>query len=132
MTMRLLLLGMLLTTTTYAGAVERFFSLKFELIHNPKTIERGNVIVSKEPHTWSKGLKRSYLRLRCNQLESGKTEKLLSTVDLFAGLRVTHQLVGSNIELTVVRNIVQPRMVEIRALAKNECKDLYPAVTTTT
>ena len=83
-------------------------------------------------HTWSKGLQRSYLKLRCKQLESGKTEKLLSTVDHFDGFRVTHQLAENEVVLTVVRTIVQPRLTEIRALAKNECKDLSPIVTTTT
>ena len=53
-------------------------------------------------------------------------------MDYFAGLSVTHQLVGGNIELTVVRNIAQPRLIEIRALGKSECRDLSPVVTSTT
>jgi len=131
MIMRFLLLGMLFLTVTSAGADERFY-LRFDLIQDALVIERGNAIVSRKPHTWSKGLRRSYLKLRCNRLESGKTEKLYSTVDHFAGLSVTHQLVGGNIELTVVRNIVQPRTIEIRALGKSECRDLSPVVTSTT
>lgn len=50
----------------------------------------------------------------------------------FAGLSVTHQLVGGNIELTVVRKVVQPRLIEIRALGKSECRDLSLVVTSTT
>ena len=128
---RLLLLGILLTVTISASAAERF-SLKIDLAQGEKVVERGRALVSQKQRTWSKGLQRSYLKLRCKQLESGKTEKLLSTVDHFDGFRVTHQLAENEVVLTVVRTIVQPRLTEIRALAKNECKDLSPIVTTTT
>ena len=87
---------------------------------------------SEMQNIWSKGLKRSYLKLRCNLNESGRLQKFYSTVDYFSGLRVTHQLAENEVVLTVVRTVVQPRLTEIRALAKNECKDLSPIVTTTT
>ena len=93
-------------------------------------LERGNILVSQELHTWSKWLKRSYLRLRCQQTETGKTQKLYSTVDHFDGLSVSHQLAGNNIELKVVHSMVKPRLAEIHALPKNECKDMSPIVTT--
>jgi len=128
---RLLLLGVLLNTMTSASAAERF-SLKFDLTQDEIVIERGSTLVSQKQRTLSKGLKRSYLKLRCNLKESGKTEKLLSTVDHFAGLLVTHQTAENEVVLTVVRTVVQPRLVEIRALEKHECKDLSPIVTTTT
>ena len=49
-----------------------------------------------------------------------------------AGMPVTHQLAEGNVELTVVRSVVQPRLTEIRALARSECKDLAPIITTAT
>ena len=129
MPIRFILLGILLTIAASVNAAERFL-LNLELTQGKNKIEMGRTFVSQKPHTWSKGSKRSYLKLGCHQQESGKTQKLYSTVDHFAGLRVTHQLAGNNVELTVVRNVVQPRLVEIRALAKNKCKDLSPIVTT--
>jgi len=36
------------------------------------------------------------------------------------------------VELTVVRNLMQPRLTEIRAQSRNECKDLSPVISTTT
>ena len=131
MIMGCLLSGMLLTTATSAGTDERFL-LKFELIQDENIIERGRDHVSRESHTWSKGLQSSYLKLRCHQQKSGEMQKLYSTVDHFTGLRVTHQLAGDNVELTVVHHVVQPRLAEIRALARRECRDLSPIVTTTT
>ena len=128
---RFLLLGILITATTFVSATERF-SMSFELTQSDKMIERGRALISGKQRTWSKGLQRSYLKLRCNQLQSGKTEKLLSTVNHFAGLRITHQIAGDKVELSVVRSVVTPRLVEIRALARNECNDLSPIVTTTT
>lgn len=128
---RFLLFGFLLTTMTCVSATERF-SLKIDLTQSEKVVERGMALVSPKRRTWSRGLQRSYLKLRCNRLESGEMEKLLSTVDHFAGLRVTHQLTENEVVLSVVRTVVQPRQLEIRALAKNECKELSPIVTTTT
>ena len=106
--------------------------MKIELTQADKLIDRGNAIISHKQKTWRKGLKRSYLKLQCDLKEQGKLKKMYSTEDHFDGLRVTHQLAGNNVELTVVRTVVQPRLVEIRALARNECKDLSPVVTTTT
>jgi len=129
MTIRFLLPGILFAAVFSAYAADRLV-LKFELIHDDKVIDWGRTIVTEGPHTWSKGLKRSYLRLRCHQKDPGEMEKLYSTVDHFTGLRVTHRLVEKNIELTVIRSVVQPRLVEIRALPKRECKDLSPIATT--
>jgi hypothetical protein len=131
MRIRFMLFGVLLVAVTSACAAEQYL-LKFELAQGEKVIERGNILVSGKQNTWSKGLKRSYLKLRCDLNESGRMQKFYSTTDYFSGLRVTHQLVSDHVELTVVRNIVQPRLVEIRALAKSECKDLSPIVTATT
>ena len=69
MKIRLLGFGILLTTVTSVIAAEHF-QVKFEHIQEGKVIERGNILVSKKPHTWSKGLKLSYLRLRCQQTET--------------------------------------------------------------
>ncbi len=128
---RLLALSLFLTTGTlvYAGNP---YVLNFDLSSNDKQVYRGEINVSNKPHTWSKGLQRSYLRLRCQQQESGKIEKLYSTVDHFAGFRVTHQLVEKNVKITATHSTIQPRLTEIRALPKGECMDLSPIVTTTT
>jgi len=128
---RILLFCIFLAVISTASAAERF-QLNFALTQGENTIERGVAFITEKQRTWNKGLQRSYLKLRCQQQDSGKTQKLYSTVDHFAGLRVTHQLTGDNVELTVVRSEVQARLVEIRALAKSECKDLSPIVTTTT
>lgn len=130
MIIRFILLGILLAST-HASAAERY-RLQIDLRQGETIIERGRALVTEKQRTWSKGLQRSYLKLQCKQLESGKKSKSLSSVDHFAGLRVTHQLVKDNVELTVVRIAVQPRMAEIHALTKNECKDLLPIITKTT
>jgi hypothetical protein len=127
---RVVLFCIFLAMMTTASAAERF-QLNFELTQGEKTIERGVAFITQKPRTWYKGLQRSYLKLRCQQQESGKTQKLYSTEGHFAGLRVTHQLTGDSVELTVVHSEVQARLTEIRALAKSECKDLSPIVTTT-
>jgi len=127
---RILLFCIFLAAMTTASAAERL-QLNFELTQGENTIERGVAFITKKQRTWSKGLQRSYLKLGCRQQESGKTTKLYSTVDHYAGLRVTHKLAGDHVELTVVRDEVQARQAEIRALAKSECKDLSPIVTTT-
>lgn len=129
MRIRFLLFAILLTTVTSVSAVEQFL-VKFEHVKDGSMLERGNILVSQALHTWSKGLKRSYLKLRCQQMEAGKIQKLYSTVDHFAGFSVSHQLVGNNIELKVERSVVKPRLAEIHALPKNECKDMSPIVTT--
>lgn len=128
---RFLLFGMFLTTTTSVISAEQFL-VNFELVRGKGEFERGEILVSEKSHTWSKGLKRSYLRLRCQQTDKGAIQKRYSTVDLFAGLSVSHQLVANNVELTVVRTAVKPRLTEIHALPKGECKEMSPIVTTVT
>ena len=49
-------------------------------------INRGNDYVTNKHHTWSRGLKSSYLRLRCDKTVPGELKKMYSTVDHFAGL----------------------------------------------
>ena len=129
MKIRLLLLGILLATATSVIAADQFL-LNFSLVQDGNILERGNILVSQKSHTWSKGLKRSYLKLRCQQMETGKIQKLYSTVDHFDGFSVNHQLAGNYIELTVVRSTVKPRLAEIHALPKSDCKDMSPIVTT--
>ena len=114
-----------------AGATERYY-VKFELMQDDVVINRGNDYVTNKRHTWSRGLKSSYLRLRCDKTAPGKLKKLYSTIDHFAGLRVNHQLVADRIELTVVRSTVQNRRVEIHDLPKDQCEDLAPVLTTVT
>ena len=94
-------------------------------------LEQGIVHVSRITRTWSNCLQRSYLKMRCKSRESGKIEKLYSTEDHFHGLRVTHQLQDKQIKLTVVQTNVQPRLLEIRSVLKDECKNLAPIVTKT-
>lgn len=129
--LRILLFVLLLSTGIGAHAAERFL-LDFEFTAGKKTLERGKAIVTPKKHTWNKGLERSFLKLDCGLTKSGKMKKLYSTVDYFTGLRVTHQLAENNIEITVVRTKVQPRLTEIRALSEEECKDLAPIISTTT
>lgn len=124
-------IGILLTVPFSANASDRFV-LDFRITQGESKVVSGKALVSQKMNTWSRGVKRSYLKLRCQQQKSGSTEKLYSTVDLFDGLQITHQLVGSKLELTVVRSSVQPRLLEIRALSKHECGDLSPIVTNTT
>ena len=129
--LRYLLICFLLTTTSSVLAESQFL-LAFDLTQNGKTLERGHALVSKKQHVWRRGFKRSYLKLSCHQTDSGKLQKLYSTVDHFSGLRVTHQLVENNAVLTVFYNVVQPRLSAIRALANSECKNMSPLVITTT
>lgn len=131
MIIRFLLFTIFLITTTSAIAAEQLL-LDFKLSQGERKIEAGKVLVSQKINIWSKGVKRSYLKLRCQQLESGKTEKLYSTADHFDGLQITHQLVEGKVELIIVRNTVQPRLAEIRGLSKKECREMSPIVRTTT
>lgn len=126
---RLLVIGFLLSTATFVYASERFL-LQFEITQGKNKVETGATYISNKARDWNKGLRRSYLKLRCDKQPSGKTVKQLSTIDYFSGLRITHQLRGEMIELTVLQSIVQPRLAEIRALPKDQCKDLAPIVTT--
>tara|TARA_R110001592_G_scaffold89734_1_gene263724 strand:+ start:188 stop:703 length:516 start_codon:yes stop_codon:yes gene_type:complete len=130
MLIRLLCIGVLFILSNTVGATERLM-VNFELKQDSNIQEQGYVLVSNNLKTWNKGLQKSYLKLKCKQLGSGKTEKLLSTVDLFDGLKVSHQRLGDSIEFTVVLSKVQPRYIEIHKLAVDECKDLSPIVTTT-
>ncbi len=116
-------------TCVYAGSPQ---VLNFDLSLTNTALYRGEIAVSNQAHTWSNGLQRSYLRLRCHQGESGKIEKLYSTVDHFAGFRVTQQLEGKTVKISATHSSVRPRLAEIRALPKGECVDLSPIVTTTT
>jgi len=96
---RFLVLSLFLTTGSYVYGASPYV-LNFDLSSNDKLLYRGEINVATTPQTWSKGLQRSYLRLRCHQQEPGKVEKLYSTVDHFAGFRVTHQLVEKNVKIT--------------------------------
>jgi len=130
MIIRIFLLGLLITATTSAICAERL-QMNFELTHNEKILERGKAIISMKLHTLNKGLKSSYLKLNCRREESEKILKLHSTVDLFAGMQISHQIIEDKVQLKVVKITVQPRLTEIRALTKNECKDMSPIVNTT-
>ena len=131
MNLRFLLFVTLFITSANAHTAERFL-MNFELVAGEKTVNKGNAIVTNKKKTWQKGLQRSFLALDCRQNKTGGLEKLFSTVDHFTGLRVTHRLVGKNLELNVVRIVGQARITEIRALPKGKCKDLSPLFTTTT
>lgn len=131
MKLRFLLLVLVLSASASASAGE-ILLLNFEFVSGSSTLHRGKVFVTEEKHTWSKGLRRSYLKLRCEQKDTGGVRKLYSTVDLFDGLSVYHQQVENNIKLTVTRSTVKPRLAEIRALARNECKDMSPVVSEVT
>lgn len=129
--LRFTLFVALLATSISVYAAERFL-MDFEFTAGEYTVDRGKAIISDKKHTWNKGIERSFLKLTCEQKKTGKIEKIYSTVDYFTGLSVTHQLVDNNVEITVVRSAVQPRLTEIRALPEGECKDLSPLVTTIT
>ena len=131
MYIRFLSLSLLLTTVTSAISAERF-QMNFELTQNGKILKWGRTIVTTKPHTLSKGLKSSYLKLSCRTQESGKIQKSLASVDLFAGMHIAHQIIGDKVELKVIKITVQPRLKEIRALTKNDCKDMSPIITSTT
>ncbi len=61
MKLRFLLFSIILTTTTSAAAGELLL-LNFVLTTNgTNTLQRGKVFVTEKMHTWSKGLKLSYL-----------------------------------------------------------------------
>ena len=125
------LFSVLIIMTNSVFAQDQYLAT-FELDRGINDIYRGKILISEKHHTWSKGLKRSYLRMSCKQTESGKVRKLYSTEDHFAGLRVSHQLVANRVEITVSHTTVKPRLAEIHALPKGECKELLPVVTTVT
>lgn len=127
-----LLLFFTLTGLSFPALSNQLFLLEFDLTSGESLIGRGKTTVSKTSHSWNRGLSRSYLKLRCNKLPSGKTEKLLNTVDLFAGLVIIHELAGDKINIKVKYTQVQPRLQEIRALPKNKCEDMSPIFTSVT
>ena len=110
------------------GAAERLY-IQFELSQKDVVINRGNDHATHKPHSWNRGLSSSYLRLRCEQVETGKFKKMYSLVDHFSGLRVTHRLVEDSIEVTVYHSVVQNRRAEIHDLPKHQCRELAPIVT---
>lgn len=124
---RICLFTVLLVTSFTTIADDRYL-VKFELLLVDKKLEWGRTIVSQKRNVWKKGYLSSYLKLSCHEHEPGKYEKRISTVDHFDGLLVTHQLISDKIEITVHRSIITPRLKEIRALAKNECKNLAPII----
>ncbi|MBC8210685.1 MAG: hypothetical protein H8E21_06410 [Gammaproteobacteria bacterium] len=126
--LNLVLLMLLSAGTVQANEV---MLLDFKLSQGDELIEQGRLNVTREPHTWSKGVKRSYLRLRCEKESSGKLSKLYSTEDHFHGITLTHRVSAKKVVIKLERNLVQPRLIEIRALGKNECREMSPVVTTT-
>lgn len=128
---RLLSIGVLIFISSVACANERL-AIQFTLMLDEALIHKGSILVSPKISGWNKGLKKSYLKLRCKELPDGSIEKSLSTVDLFDGLQLTQQKINDSIELNVVLSNVKPRLLEIKKLAKNECVDLSPVVTKTT
>lgn len=131
MKISIILSSVLLTFFTSVFAANQYLAT-FELKRGVTEIDRGKILVTDKRQTWSRGLKRSYLLLRCQPSETGKIQKLLSTEEHFSGLTVSHQLVDGNVDITVRRSSVTPRLDEIHALPKGECKELLPLVTIVT
>ena len=125
---RLLIYGILILSSGSANA-KNLLVINFELIQGDKSIERGNTFVSKEKGTWKKGYTQRYIKLSCQQLPSGKIEKRIKSENHFNGLRVNHQIVEEYVKLYVDRNVIKSRLKEIRALDKNNCKNLAPIIT---
>jgi len=130
MLIRILFIAVLLIVGNAVGAKERLM-INFELMQDKVIVEQGFVLVTSTLRGWNKGMQTSYLKLTCKPLANGKVEKLFSTVNLFDGLKVTHQKLGDSIELTVVLNNVTSRFNEIHNLPANQCKDMSPVLTTT-
>ena len=128
---RLCVFGISLLLSHTASANEKFM-INFELLQGKTQLEQGSLPTSKKLVGWNKGRQKSYLRLSCNQQDNGNAEKLLSTIDLFDGLKITQKTLGDLIELTVVFNKVTSSNLAIRALDKNECVELAPTVDTIT
>ncbi|HAD09833.1 MAG TPA: hypothetical protein DCF62_10145 [Porticoccaceae bacterium] len=124
-----LFLTALLSAHTYAS--ERYY-VSFDLLQNGKVLERGNDYVTKRLSVWNGGHTHSYLKLRCEQDKSGRPVKMFSTVGHFDGVRLTHRLIGDQIEVNVLWSKVKNRRIEIHNLGKKECADLSPIVTTIT
>ena len=126
---RYLLFGICLMMTSPLVAAERFL-VNFDLLKGKNVIESGKFLVSEKQRTWSKGLKRSYLKLTCHKNESGIIEKRYSNVDHFSGFSVKHRIVDNTLELIAERSSAKPRLLEIRVVPKKECKEPSPIVTT--
>jgi hypothetical protein len=126
--LKLLLLTLLVAGTVQANEV---MLLDFKLSQGDQAIEHGRLNVTREPNIWSKGIKRSYLKLRCEKESSGKLSKLFSTEDHFHGITLTHRISAQKVFIKLEQNLVQPRLIEIRALGRNECREMSPVVTTT-
>ncbi|MBA6262342.1 hypothetical protein [Colwellia sp. Bg11-12] len=127
---RLLFIGVLFALSQQVSATDKLI-VNFDLKQEKSVRSQGNVLVTSKLTTWNKGLRSSYVQLKCRQLENGKTEKLFSSIDYFDGLKVTHQMLNDEVELTVVHSRVKPQAIEIHKLPDDECKDMSPIVTTT-
>ncbi|MFT6900121.1 MAG: hypothetical protein ACJAXS_000276 [Colwellia sp.] len=130
MFIRLLFTGVLFGLSQQISATDKLI-VNFELMQDKSLQSQGNVLITSKLTTWNKGLRSSYLQLKCRKLENGKTEKLFSSIDYFDGLKVTHQMLNDEVELTVVHSRVRPQAIEIHKLPDDECKDMSPIVTTT-
>lgn len=131
MIIRFLLLAIILTASTGAAADDKWI-MSFELASEAKTLYRGNILLAGKKMSWSKGLQRSYLRLRCEQKDAKEVLKTYSTVDLFDGLRLSYQLVENKVKLSVTHSTVKSRLAEIHALSSGECREMLPIVTSAT
>ena len=131
MRIRFLLFVIMLTTMASATAGE-FLLMNFELVSGANVLHRGKLFITEKTDSWSKGLRRSYLKLRCEQKSPEGMLKTYSTVDLFDGLTISHQLVKNKVNLTVTLSSVKPRLIEIRALSRDECRDMSPIITSQT
>jgi len=119
---------MMLSLCSGSLLAEETYYLQFELFKFQQKVDSGKDYVSTMDHTWSKGLQRNYLKLSCTRDASGRNIKTYTTVEHFAGIRVTHHIAAGNLYLKLTRLEVQPRVTEIRALPKNECREMAPVV----
>lgn len=124
---RILFFTILLLNTNLCWAGDDKFFINFSLTRYGQELEKGSLITSGKSKTWSKGLKRSFLRLSCKEVK-GKTVKLLSTEDHFSGLLITHQHIGNQLHFKLSRTVVSPRAKEISQLKLRECLDMAPIV----
>ena len=120
---------MFVSSLVYAN--DRYF-ISFSLAQNGNVLQRGSDYVTSRPGVWNSGQTHSYLKLQCEKNKSGKLVKLFSTVTHFDGVRLTHRLVGDQIEVNVLWSEVKNRRAEIHKLGENECSSLSPIVTTIT
>ena len=119
----------LLSAHSYAN--ERYY-VSFDLLKDGKVLKHGNDYVTSRRGVWDSGHTHSYLKLRCEQDKSGRPVKMFSTVGHFDGVRLTHRLIGDQIEVNVLWSKVKNRRIEIHDLGKKECANLSPIVTTIT